>query len=46
MDDTRLIVEVEKYQVLYDPHNVLYKDLQEKEKAWDEVAAALIADGN
>ncbi len=27
MDDTRLIVEVEKHTVIYDPHNLLYKDL-------------------
>ncbi len=37
MDDTRLIVEVEKLKVIYDPNNVTYKDLQAKEKAWDAV---------
>ncbi len=37
MDDTRLIVEVEKQKVIYDPKNVMYKDLQAKEKAWDAV---------
>ncbi len=31
MDDTRLIVEVEKLKVIYDPKNVMYKDLQAKE---------------
>ncbi len=35
MDDTRLIVEVEKQKVIYDPKNWMYKDLQAKEKAWD-----------
>ncbi len=34
MDDTRLIVEVEKQKVIYDPKNVMYKDLQAKEKAY------------
>ncbi len=34
MDDTRLIVEVEKQKVIYDPKNLMYKDLQAKEKAW------------
>ncbi len=33
MDDTRLIVEVEKLKVIYDPKNCMYKDLQAKEKA-------------
>ncbi len=37
MDDTRLIVEVEKQKVIYDPKNFMYKDLQAKEKAWDAV---------
>ncbi|XP_067272591.1 SLAM family member 9-like [Pseudorasbora parva] len=37
MDDTGLLVEVEKHTVLYNPHNLLYKDLQVKEKAWEEV---------
>ncbi len=37
MDDTRLIVEVEKQKVIYDPKNLMYKDLQAKEKAWDAV---------
>ncbi len=37
MDDTRLIVDVEKQKVIYDPKNVMYKDLQAKEKAWDAV---------
>ncbi len=37
MDDTRLIVEVDKQKVIYDPKNVMYKDLQAKEKAWDAV---------
>ncbi len=46
MDDTRLIVEVEKHKVIYDPHNLLYKDLQAKENAWEEVASALGADSN
>ncbi len=45
MDNTRLIVEVEKHTVIYDPNNLLYKDLQVKKKAWEEVAAALGADG-
>ncbi len=37
MDDTRLIVEVEKQKVIYDPKNVMYKDWQAKEKAWGAV---------
>ncbi len=37
MDDTRLIIEVEKQKVIYDPKNVMYKDLQAKEKALDAV---------
>ncbi len=37
MDDSRLIVEVEKQKVIYDPKNLMYKDLQAKEKAWDAV---------
>ncbi len=37
MDDTRLIVEVEKHEFIYVPKNVMYKDLQAKEKAWDAV---------
>ncbi len=37
MDDTRLIVEVEKQKVIYDPKKLMYKDLQAKEKAWDAV---------
>ncbi len=37
MDDTRLIVEVEKQKVIYDPIHLMYKDLQAKEKAWDAV---------
>ncbi len=37
MDDTHLIVEVEKQKVIYDPKNVMYKNLQAKEKAWDAV---------
>ena len=45
MDDTRLIVEVEKLSIIYDPRNILYKDSQAKEKAWEEVAVALGADG-
>ncbi len=36
MDDTRLIVEVEKQKVIYDPKNGMY-DLQAKEKAWEAV---------
>ncbi len=44
MDDTRLIVEVEKHTVIYDPRNLLYKDLQAKEKAWEEVTSALGAE--
>ncbi len=31
MDNTRLIVEVEKQKVIYDPKNVMCKDLQAKE---------------
>ncbi len=37
MDDTLLIVEVEKLNAIYDPKNLMYKDLQAKEKAWDAV---------
>ncbi len=37
MDDSRLIIEVDKTKVIYDPKNVMYKDLQAKEKAWDAV---------
>ncbi len=37
MDDTRLIVEVEKQKVIYETKNLMYKDLQAKEKAWDAV---------
>ncbi len=39
MDDTRLIIEVEKQKVIYDPKNVMYKylQLQAKEKAWEAV---------
>ncbi len=37
MDDTRLIVEVEKQKVIYDPKKFMYKDLQAKENAWDAV---------
>ncbi len=39
MDDTRLIIEVGKQKVIYDPKNVMYKDLQlqAKEKAWEAV---------
>ncbi len=44
MDDTCLFVKVEKHTVIYDPHNLLYKDLQAKEKAWEEVASALGAE--
>ncbi len=44
MDDTRRLVEVEKHKVIYYPHNLLSKDLQAKEKAWEEVASALGAD--
>ncbi|XP_059420270.1 uncharacterized protein LOC132155483 [Carassius carassius] len=44
MDDTRLIVEVEKHQVLYDPRNRYYKDLSSKEKVWDEISSAISAD--
>ncbi len=36
MEDTRLIVEVKKTK-RYDPKNVMYKDLQAKEKAWEAV---------
>lgn len=45
MDDTRLITEVEKHNVLYDPQHYLYKDVVAKEKAWDAVASAVRADG-
>lgn len=45
MDDTRLIVEVQQQTVLYDPKNVMYKDLQAKEKAWEAVAEAVGMDG-
>ncbi|KAF4097014.1 hypothetical protein G5714_022983 [Onychostoma macrolepis] len=45
MDDTRLIVEVEKHKVLYDPTKKYYKDLSSKEKAWVEVASAVSSDG-
>ncbi|KAL0153833.1 hypothetical protein M9458_050863, partial [Cirrhinus mrigala] len=44
MDDTRFIVEVEKHTVIYDPQHLLYKDLQAKEKAWEEVAVSLCVD--
>ncbi len=37
VDDTPLVVEVEKQKVIYDPKNLMYKDLQAKEKAWDAV---------
>ncbi len=37
MDDTRLIIEVEKQKVIYDQKNLMYKDLQAKEKALDAV---------
>lgn len=43
-DDTRLIVEVEKNKVLYDPKNKYYKDISSKEKAWEEIASAISAD--
>ncbi len=36
MDDTRVIIEVEKTKS-HDPQNLMYKDLQAKEKAWDAV---------
>lgn len=45
MDDTRLIVEVEKHKVLYDPENKYYKDISSKEKAWEEISSAISADG-
>ncbi|KAL1281243.1 hypothetical protein QQF64_000046 [Cirrhinus molitorella] len=41
MDDTRLIVEVEKHKILYDPQNFLYKDLNAKEKAWEAISSAV-----
>lgn len=45
MDDTRLIVEVEKHKILYDPQNMLYKDLNAKEKAWEAISSAIDVDG-
>ncbi|KAA0722270.1 hypothetical protein E1301_Tti014650 [Triplophysa tibetana] len=44
MDDTRLIVEVEKRKVIYDPQDVMYKDVQVKERAWEAVADAVGVD--
>lgn len=35
MDDTYLIVKVEE-QCFYEPQDVIYKDLQLKEKAWEQ----------
>ncbi len=31
------VIVVEKQKVIYDPKNLMYKDLQAKEKAWDAV---------
>ncbi|KAA0712397.1 hypothetical protein E1301_Tti018225 [Triplophysa tibetana] len=44
MDDTRLIVEVEKRKVIYDPQDVIYKDVQVKERAWEAVEDAVGVD--
>lgn len=44
MDDLRVILEVQRHRILYDPSNPFYKDNYRKEQAWSEVAAALRAD--
>jgi len=41
MDDDRLISEVEKHELLYDPQDFSYKDLNTKEKAWETVSSAV-----
>jgi hypothetical protein len=41
MDATRLIIEVEKHPLLYNPSNPKYKDALSKEKAWNAVATVL-----
>ena len=45
MDEERLIYEVEKFPVLYDPSDSLYKDVMKREKAWLEISATLGKDG-
>ncbi|KAG7521738.1 hypothetical protein JOB18_005959 [Solea senegalensis] len=44
MDDERLIMEVEKYKILYDTTDPYYKDNVRKDKAWFLIAGVLGVD--
>ncbi|RVE74225.1 hypothetical protein OJAV_G00019910 [Oryzias javanicus] len=46
MDDERLILEVEKHNILYDSKHAFYKDPVRKEKAWNLIAKVLDADAD
>lgn len=45
IDDKWLIVEVEKYRILYDQSDSLYKDITVKQWAWDEIVSIIGAAG-
>ncbi|KAL2093116.1 hypothetical protein ACEWY4_010428 [Coilia grayii] len=44
MEDSRLIVEVEKYKILYDTRDKYYKDKRVNQRAWEEIATTLNED--
>ncbi|KAG7471684.1 hypothetical protein JOB18_027729 [Solea senegalensis] len=46
MDDERLIMEVEKYKILYDTTDPYYKDNVRKDKAWFLIAGVLGVDAD
>lgn len=45
MDEETLIIEVQKYNILYDTSHPHYKDTNRKDKAWNEIAEVLGVDG-